>query len=132
MTFQAWKGILLMGINMSYFNVPLKFLYGHAFKGHPFKRPVFLLSIPMARPLALTHDSGKAQYVDRGFCHCSIPPSLLGKQHGIHPLSRFVFPSSVRVVVFQTGHFSFALELPPINQAALCCLVTAVYHAPSK
>lgn len=62
---QTWKGILLMGINLSYLNVPIKFPWwfpqGYAPCEHPFNRPDFHCPLPnsMARPLVITPKSGK-------------------------------------------------------------------------
>lgn len=44
-SFQFWKGVLLLGINVSYFNIPLAFpewfSWGYAPYRNPFSRPVF-------------------------------------------------------------------------------------------
>lgn len=62
-TFQTWQGVLLMGIEMSYFEAPLKFPQSHAPYRHPFNKLRFTALLPdhMTRPLGTAHESLKTQ-----------------------------------------------------------------------
>lgn len=81
-----------------------------------------LLPDHMARSLATAHESVKPQ------THELLPLpdlSIAARStacNSAHQTDLFL-PSLIRVVAFQTGCHPFNLELPPINQRALCCSV---------
>ena len=110
-TFQIWKRVL-MRINMSYFNTPLKFPLGHDPHGHPINRLGF--HCPPAWPYRSVKTLTGAFTTIQVFHNC-----WENACNSDHQADLFL-PSSIRVVAFQTGCCPFTLELLSTSQAALC------------